>query len=141
MLRALALMAALAASGWAQLPRGFYPWWDQPIVKNLHLSDAQSREIRTIVREYRARLIEQRASLEKAESELQFLFDDDNIDTKRANQAIEDLANARLNLTRTFSQLALRLRVVLTPDQWRDLQKRREQIQEQRREFRQQQKK
>lgn len=133
MLRILVLIAGMALAAFAQLPRGFYPWWDQPVVKDLNLTETQSREIRGIVREYRAKLIENRAALEKAESELQFLFDDDNIDSRRASQAIEDLANARLNLTRTFSQLALRLRLVLTPVQWRELQKRRQEVQGQRR--------
>ena len=136
MLRLILLFAGLSFAAFAQLPRGFYPWWDQDVVKNLNLTDTQSRDIRVIVREYRGKLIEQRAALEKAESELQDLFDDDNVDSKRAGQAIEELANARLNLTRTFSQLALRLRLVLTPEQWRELQKRREEVQQQHRQQR-----
>ncbi len=136
MLRLLLLFAGISFAASAQLPRGFYPWWDQPIVKNLNLTDTQSRDIRVIVREYRGKLIEERAALEKAESDLQYLFDDDNVDSKRASQAIEELANARLNLTRTFSQLALRLRLVLTPEQWRELQKRRQEMQQQRRQQR-----
>ena len=136
MLRLILLVVGLSLTASAQLPRGFYPWWDQPIVKDLNLTGTQSRDIRVIVREYRGKLIEQRAALEKAESDLQDLFDDDNVDSKRASQAIEELAGARLNLTRTFSQLALRLRLVLTAEQWRQLQKRREEIQQQRREQR-----
>jgi Spy/CpxP family protein refolding chaperone len=128
---ALALASALLAA--AQLPRGFFPWWDQPIAKDLNLSETQQKEIRGAIREYRPKLIEQRAALEKAEVELQYLFDDDTVDAKRANQAIEDLALARLNLTRTFSQLFLRVRLVLTPQQWHELLKKREEQVEQRR--------
>jgi Spy/CpxP family protein refolding chaperone len=132
-IRILALVLVSAVLAPAQLPRGFFPWWDQPIAKDLNLSDAQRKEIREAIREYRTRLIEQRAALEKAEVELQYLFDDDAVDAKRANQAIEDLALARLNLTRTFSQLFLRVRLVLTPQQWHELQKRHEEQVEQRR--------
>ena len=128
---ALALASALLAA--AQLPRGFFPWWDQPIAKDLNLSETQQKEIRGAIREYRPKLIEQRAALEKAEVELQYLFDDDTVDAKRANQAIEDLALARLNLTRTFSQLFLRVRLVLTPQQWHELLKKREEQVDQRR--------
>lgn len=132
-LRALVVALTLAALGFGQLPRGFYPWWDQPIAKNLNLTEAQKAEVKSVVREYRTKLIEQRAALEKAEAELQYLFDDDNVDAKRANQAIEDLANARLNLTRTFSQVFLKVRLVLTPQQWHELQKRHDERVEQRR--------
>lgn len=136
--RVLALVLAFAIPALAQLPRGFFPWWDQPIAKDLNLSEPQRKEIREAIREYRTRLIEQRAALEKAEVELQYLFDDENVDSKRANQAIEDLALARLNLTRTFSQLALRLRQVLTPQQWREVMKKHEERVEQRRELKKQ---
>lgn len=133
-LRVVSLSLALCALAPAQLPRGFYPWWDQPVAKDLNLTEAQSREIRSAIREYRGKLIEQRAALEKAEVELQFLFEDDNVDGRKANQAIDELATARENLTRTFSQLALRLRMVLTAAQWRELQKRHQEVQQQRRE-------
>jgi Spy/CpxP family protein refolding chaperone len=137
MLRVAVLALVLALLAPAQLPRGFYPWWDQPIARDLNLSDAQKAEIKVAIREYRTKLIEQRAALEKAEVELQYLFDDDSVDSKRANQAIEDLALARLNLTRTFSQLFLRVRLVLTPQQWHELQKRHEDQAQERRQKKQ----
>jgi Spy/CpxP family protein refolding chaperone len=133
-LRAWILLIALPVLAAAQLPRGFFPWWDQPIAKDLNLTEAQSRDIKAAIREYRTKLIEQRAALEKAEVELQYLFDDDTVDAKKANQAIEDLATARLHLTRTFSQLFLQVRLVLTPQQWHELQRRHTELQQQRRE-------
>ena len=133
MVRALVLALICAVLASAQLPRGFYPWWDQPIAKDLNLTESQKAEIKATIREYRTKLIEQRAALEKAEVELQYLFDDDTVDAKRANQAIEDLALARLNLTRTFSQLFLKLRLVLTPQQWHELQRRHEEQMQERR--------
>lgn len=135
MIRVMALILAVSSMASAQLPRGFFPWWDQPIAKDVNLSESQQAQIKAAVREYRTKLIEQRAALEKAEVELQYLFDDDSVDPKRANQAIEDLANARLNLTRTFSQLFLKVRLILTPQQWHDLQKRHQELQQQRRDL------
>lgn len=120
------LIAVLATGfAYAQPPRGFFPWWDRPIAKDLNLTDTQSRQIRSTIRDYRSKLIDARASLEKAELELQNAFEEDSVDTARANQAIENLAKARENLTRTVSQMALQLRLVLTPEQWQQVQKKR----------------
>ncbi|NWF85293.1 MAG: periplasmic heavy metal sensor [Bryobacteraceae bacterium] len=110
---------------WAQPPRGFYNWWDSPIAKDLNLSDDQMKQIRAVVRDYRARLIDARAAVEKAEAEMEDAFNDESFSQARASDAIERLVAARSELTRSFSQMSLRLRAVLTNEQWAELQKRR----------------
>lgn len=110
---------------WAQPPRGFYNWWDSPIAKDLNLSDDQMKQIRAVVRDYRTRLIDARAAVEKAEAEMEDAFNDDSFNQARAGDAIERLVAARSELTRSFSQMSLRLRAVLTNEQWAELQKRR----------------
>jgi Spy/CpxP family protein refolding chaperone len=125
---AIAMLLCLCGIGFAQPPRGFYPWWDRPVAKDLDLTPAQMKQIRTNVRAYRGKLIELRAALERSELELQDVFDDEAIDQKKAYQAIENLAHARENLTRTFSEMALQLRLVLTQAQWKLLQKRRQEL-------------
>jgi Spy/CpxP family protein refolding chaperone len=124
--RVLVAVLLSGALAFAQLPRGFYPWWDRPVVKDLNLKQEQMRQIRMTVRDYRSKLIEARQALEKAEGELQEVFDAETVDPKRADAAIENLAQARENLTRAFSQMSLKLRLVLTQDQWKELQARRE---------------
>jgi len=124
-IRNLVLLAALAFPALAQAPRGFFAWWDSPIARDLNLTDAQVKQIRSTVREYRAKLVDLRASVEKAEIEVEDAFNEENVDPRKATEAIDHLANARADLTRTVSQMSLRLRTVLTPDQWRELQKRR----------------
>jgi hypothetical protein len=59
------------------------------------------------------------------EIELQAQFDRDPVDTARTNQAIGRLIEARSDLTRTLSELSLKLRLVLTERQWQQLQQRR----------------
>ena len=118
----LVLCAALPLM--AQGPRGSFAWWDSPIAKDLNLSADQTKQIRETVKEYRAKLIDQRAAAEKAEGELDDLFNEGNVDQRKATESIDRLANARADLTRTVSQMSLRLRSVLTPDQWHELQKR-----------------
>jgi len=124
-IRSLVLLAFLAIPALAQAPRGFFAWWDSPIARDLNLTDSQVRQIRTTVREYRPQLVDLRAAIEKAEIEVEDAFNEENIDQRKATEAIDHLANARADLTRAISQMSLRLRSVLTPDQWRELQKRR----------------
>lgn len=113
----------------AQMPRGFYPWWDSPVARDLNLTEDQNHQIRGIVREYRTKLIDQRATLEKAEVELQDIFNDDNFDQKRGYDAIERLISARGDITRSLSQMSLRLRTILTTEQYHELMRRRPGIQ------------
>ena len=109
----------------AQMPRGFFPWWENRFVRDLNLSGDQQRQIRVVLREHRTALIDKRAVVEKAEAEVEDLYNEETVDTKKAAEAIERLVAARSDLTRTFAQMSLRLRTVLTADQWRDLQRRR----------------
>lgn len=109
----------------AQAPRGFYAWWDRPVARNLNLTDTQLKQIRATVRQYRDHLIDIRASLEKAEGDIQDAFNDEPVDTKKADEAINRLANARADLTRTLSEMNLKLRTIITLNQWRELQRRR----------------
>ena len=100
------------------------PWWDMPISRDLNLSDDQQKHIREITREYRTKLIDLRAGVEKIEGELEDLFDDENYDVNRAVALSERLATARGDLSRAFAVMNARLRGVLTVQQWRELQKR-----------------
>jgi Spy/CpxP family protein refolding chaperone len=109
----------------AQQPRDFFPWWDMPVARTLNLSDDQTRQIQMIVREHRDKLVDLRGSIEKAENQLSDVMDEDRPDSAKANAAIDRLAAARGELTRAFSQMGLKLRMVLTTAQWKDLQSKR----------------
>ncbi len=121
----IAIVLALAAFPLAaQNPKGLVPWWDMGVVRDLNLTGEQSAQIRSILREHRNVLIDLRASTEKADNDVEDAFNSDTVDQRRANEAIEKLIKARGDLTREFSKLSLRLRTVLTPFQWRELQRR-----------------
>jgi Spy/CpxP family protein refolding chaperone len=127
---ALLLVIPLALS--AQAPRrggfgggGFgFQWWDNPVASGLNLTDAQNQQIRSVVREYRSKLIDLRAAEEKAQGELQDVFNDAPGDTRRANEVIDRLANARAEATKTISQMSLRMRNILTAEQYQELRQR-----------------
>lgn len=125
MLRIVLFLLLAPAALLAQLPRNMYAWWDSPVAKDLNLTDAQTRQIRQTVREYRKRLIDARANMEKAEIDLEDIFNEDTIDQRRGQEAVERLGSSRAELTKAMSEMSLRLRAILSVDQWNELQKRR----------------
>jgi Spy/CpxP family protein refolding chaperone len=101
------------------------PWWDSPVVQDLNLTEAQQTEIRATVKEYRDRVVEIRKAIESADRDLEAVFNNENpVDQRKASEAIDRLASARGDLTRTLSQMSLKLRTVLTAEQWQELQRR-----------------
>jgi Spy/CpxP family protein refolding chaperone len=99
-------------------------WWNSPIVQNLDLTETQRKDIRGTVREYRGHLMDLREAVQRADSDLEIALGESPLDQRKANEAIEHLATARGELTRTLSQMTLRLRTILTSDQWQELQRR-----------------
>jgi Spy/CpxP family protein refolding chaperone len=124
MRKPIALMLFAAACALAQSPDQF-AWWDSPLVQDLNLTMDQQKQIRSVVREHRDQLIEQRAAVQKAEGNLMDLMNEDKVDEAKARDAVDKVVAARADLMRTVSQMAVRLRAVLTPQQWQMVQKRR----------------
>jgi hypothetical protein len=90
----------------------------------LNLTEAQNKQIRSIVAEYRSKLIDLRANEEKAQGDFQDVFNDAPTDQRRANDAIDRLSNARGEMTKVISQMSLKMRNVLTAEQWQQLRDR-----------------
>ena len=123
----MALPVALLAQGPGPRPFSSWwegPWWSNRVVQDLNLSDAQKNDIGAVVKDYRGKMMELRSSIQKADADVQAAFDENPVDQRKANDAIERLASARADLTRTLSQMSLKLRTVLTADQWQELQRR-----------------
>jgi Spy/CpxP family protein refolding chaperone len=126
MQRLLALALLLSGSVFAQMPRGIYAWWSRPeIARDLNLSPAQRQQIRATVQQYRPHLMNVRMTVNQAEQALAEQFERNPVDAGKTNEAIERLVDARSDLTRTLTQLSLKLRLVLTEQQWQELQRRR----------------
>ena len=119
----LLLVVATAASTFAQ-NRTNFQWWNNPIRKDLGLSPAQDDKIRQIVRSYRNRLLDARNEVQKAEGDLEDLFNDADVNPTAAEPVIERVATARANVNRVLLEMSVQLRSVLTPDQWRELVRR-----------------
>jgi Spy/CpxP family protein refolding chaperone len=114
----------LGASLLAQMPKNLYPWWgNKIIVRQLDLTPPQVRQIRAAVTEAQPHLLEVRAKVLRAEQSLEDQFNSDPVDQAKTNQAIEQLIAARTDLTRSLTELSLKLRVLLTAQQWQQLQR------------------
>ena len=100
------------------------PWWNSPLVRDLNLSESQMRDIRSAVNEYRGTLMDLRESIKRADSELDAVLTASPLDQRKATEAIDRLANARADMTRTLSQMTVRLRAILTDEQWQELHQR-----------------
>ncbi len=99
-------------------------WWNSPIVQNMDLSETQRKDIRGTVRQYRGHLLDLREAVQRADNDLEIALNESPVDQRRANEAIDRLATARGELTRTLSQMTLRLRNILSNEQWQELQRR-----------------
>ena len=125
MRRALLLLLLLTGTLSAQLPRRFYAWWSSPVVQDLNLTAEQQKKVRETLRDYRPHLQDIRTAVDGAEQDVEEQFNADPMDPQRVDKAIERLIAARAELTRTLTQMSLKLRTVLTHQQWQELQKRR----------------
>ncbi|HZQ54567.1 MAG TPA: periplasmic heavy metal sensor [Bryobacteraceae bacterium] len=112
--------------------RANFPWWNSPVVQDLHLTEAQSQKIHQIVRSYRNRLFDARNASQKAQADLEDLLNDQNITLEQARPVIDRVAAARENATRVFLEMSVQLRGVLTMDQWRILVRRWDEVQRKR---------
>ena len=105
-------------------PRGPRPWWEGDVARNLNLTEAQTKQIVETRREFRDRMIEARSAVNQAEKGVAAAFNDDPVDEAKANDAINRLASARAEATRTISEMELKFRMILTAEQWQELKQR-----------------
>ncbi len=119
----LMLQALASAQGKPKGPE-MSRWWERPVVRDLGLSPEQDKQVRAIVRESRDRLIQLRGAVDSAESALSDEMSDDKVDPTKAEAAIERVVSTRGELMRAIAQMSLKLRLILTPAQWQELQKR-----------------
>jgi Spy/CpxP family protein refolding chaperone len=124
MIRMAVLLLGLCSLGSAQPRNAVLPWWENPVTSGLDLSTLQQTQIREVLRDYRNRLVDARAAVDKAENDLEDVFNEPVVDQRRGNQAIAKLAVARSELTTAVSEMTLRLRAILTAEQWQELQRR-----------------
>lgn len=126
------LALLIGAVGLHAQNRANFPWWNSPVVQDLHLTAEQSQKIRQIVRSYRDRLFDARNASQKAQADLEDLLNDPNFSQEQARPVIDRVASTRANATRVFLEMSVQLRAVLNMDQWRILVRRWDEVQRKR---------
>ena len=98
-------------------------WWNNPtVIDRLKLTDDQRKQMDDILLNHREKLIDMRASLEKAELALEPLVGADQPNESQILSQIDKVAQARAELEKANARFLLALRAKLTPDQWKELQ-------------------
>jgi hypothetical protein len=95
-------------------------------VAELKLTDAQRKSMDDILLAHREKLIDLRASLEKAELTLEPLMKEDQPNEAQILAGIDKVAQARAELEKANARFLLAIRGKLTPEQWKQLQADRE---------------
>jgi hypothetical protein len=121
------LAPGIARGNWA--PYGNPPdrpvkWWNDPTVAaTAGLSKDQQRKMDEVFLQYRLKLIDLNAALEKEEVALEPLIAADSLDESKIAGQIDRVAQARAELEKANGRMLLGMRMVLTPEQWRKMQK------------------
>ena len=98
-------------------------WWNNPkVVERLKLTDEQRKAFDGILLDHRAKLIDLRANLEKAELTLEPLMSDDSPNEAKILAQIDKVAQARAELEKANAGFLLAIRAKLTPEQWKQVQ-------------------
>lgn len=131
MIRKLAriLLLLIAATALFAQNRSNFPWWNSPVKNDIGLTPAQNQRIRQIVRAYRSRLLDARNNVQKAQGDLEDLFNDPEVSPQAAQPIIQRLAEAHAESNRVFLSMSVELRSVLTMEQWRQLVRRWDEMQ------------
>ncbi len=113
------LVSALGPLAYGQrldLPPG--KWWKRPeVAERLALSRDQVNKIEAIWLDFKDRLIDLRAQVEKERTSLNALLESEFIDEPQALERLDRMLAARVELERSFFVMRLRIRSILTPEQ------------------------
>ena len=98
-------------------------WWkNSEVVSQLQLSDAQIKQIEDTFLDYRLKLIDLHAEVERQEARLQPLIEADQPDEAKVSAQIDLLIAARGKLEKANTMMMLAIRKVLSVEQWKKLQ-------------------
>ena len=91
-------------------------------IRRLGLSEDQQKRLDQIYQQNRLRLIDLRAALEKEEATMEPLLASDHPAEASVFAQIDRIANARADLEKANARMLFAFRLVLFPEQWRELQ-------------------
>ena len=97
-------------------------WWDRPrIAAELGLSDEQRHSLDGVALAHAKTMVDLKAEVEKRELDLRAAAGDEPFDAKRVREAFAVLQQRRTALEQERFELLLKVREVLSAEQWRKL--------------------
>jgi len=104
-------------------PPALGKWWkNSDVVKELQLTDAQIKQIEQTFLDFRLKLIDLRADVERQELRLQPLIEADRPDEQQVGTQVDAVLSARARLEKTNTMMMLAIRRSLSVEQWKKLQ-------------------
>ena len=121
--RLLAVALVFAATATAQLKVwAGGNWWKNPAtIDRLNLTLEQRKKLDDVFQQYRVRLIDHTAAVDREEVIMEQLMSADAPDLAKVRPQIDKVAEARAQLEKTNANMLLEMRMVLTKDQWEAL--------------------
>jgi Spy/CpxP family protein refolding chaperone len=128
----LVLMAAgLVSADEFDLPPG--RWWEnERLIEHVGLSEEQQAQIRDIVYEHARRMIDLKATVEKAGLDLRASVDQKEFDPAPVRDAHARFQTARQKLESERFEMLLAVRQVLTYEQWQKIEGLKQRVQQNR---------
>ena len=114
----------LVATGLAAQPLGVPPgrWWERPqVAEQLALTAEQKARLESLSVENARGMIDIKAAVEKAELDLRVAAEAEPFDAAKVRAAFRTVQQARTRLENERFEALLRVREVLSADQWRQL--------------------
>jgi Spy/CpxP family protein refolding chaperone len=101
----------------------FGAWWkNSEIAKEIELTPDQTKQIEQKFLDSRLKLIDERADLEKQETLLRAMMEEDRPEEARVGAQLDKLVSARGRLEKENAMMMLSIRRVLSVEQWKKLQ-------------------
>ncbi len=117
------LLAASAPLGATDLDLPPGRWWEEPVViERVGLTDEQREGIRELVYEHARRMIDLNAALKRSELDLKETVDRSEIDPQTVRAAFAAFQDARRRLETERFEMLLGVRLLLTDEQWGEIQ-------------------
>jgi len=105
------------------LPEG--KWWlNEEVVRNLQITEAQQKELGKIYYSHLEKAIDLKAKVEKEQLKLREMLDQKEINEKELLSQVDRLLEARNSLERARAELFVKVRIILTPEQWQKVKER-----------------
>lgn len=96
-------------------------WWTMPrVAQRLGLTPDQLKKMDDVFQQSRLKLIDLTAALDKEEAVLEPLVEADQPDAPKIRAQIDRIAQARAELEKANANMLLGIRLILTPEQWKD---------------------